>query len=410
MAELVIMADDMTGALDTGVQFSKNDINTLVALYTDIDFSKVDKNVQVIVVDTESRHIPKEEAATRIGDIARKALMSGVPHFYKKTDSALRGNVGSELLALMEATDSEDLMFIPAYPDTGRTTLNCCQFINGVPIDETSFARDPVNPVTSCYIPHIIKNQADIRVEAAGRCTAANALVTDNNDKKIFVFDADNNIDMRDIARFLKTKGKLKLTAGCAGFANSLLEVLNLQKSPGPQITRMQGRMLTVCGSMNETSVGQVKCAEANGFSCITLEPCQISEHDFCKTIEGKELTDRIAEMLDQGKDLIIKTPGCVDKKAIPSVISRNIGRLVGEIASKTKLGVLTVFGGDTAAEVVNALGLHGIMPRKEILPGVVLSDTEGNGTKVNLITKSGGFGEESVIIKIKEYMSALER
>ena len=36
--------------------------------------------------------------------------------FYKKTDSTLRGNIGSEIAALMDACKMERLPFIPAYP------------------------------------------------------------------------------------------------------------------------------------------------------------------------------------------------------------------------------------------------------------------------------------------------------
>ncbi len=423
MVRLVIIADDFTGALDTGVQFSKNAVNTLILQYKDLDFSKIDESVQVVVVDTESRHVSGKEAAARVKEAAVKALRAGVCFFYKKTDSALRGNIGSELLAVMEATGAGELMFIPAYPDAGRTTVNGCQFINRIPIDETSFSRDPLDPVTSCYIPHIIKNQADIKVTVTGRddmdkvCIPGDA---ENNEKEIFVFNAETNGEMTEIAGFLKGERKLRLTAGCAGFANTLLEVLDLEKSYRPEAHRTKGRMLTVCGSINEFSLQQVKYAENNNFSSVTFNTCHKLKHGFFKAGEGKEWKDRIVEMLDDGRDVIVKTidseddeEDCreharklqIDEDMIPYVISKNIGDLVGEVASKTRLGTLIVFGGDTAAEVVESLGFYGVAPQDEILTGVVLSEALGKGENVNLITKSGGFGQEDVLVNIKEYI-----
>ena len=41
MSKLVIIADDFTGALDTGVQFYRNSISTIIVLYRDLDFSTI---------------------------------------------------------------------------------------------------------------------------------------------------------------------------------------------------------------------------------------------------------------------------------------------------------------------------------------------------------------------------------
>ena len=58
----------------------------------------------------------------------------GIPHIYKKTDSALRGNIGAELEAMMQASGEEQLPFVPAFPQIGRTTVNGTHFIEGVPV------------------------------------------------------------------------------------------------------------------------------------------------------------------------------------------------------------------------------------------------------------------------------------
>jgi uncharacterized protein YgbK (DUF1537 family) len=420
MVKLVVIADDFTGALDTGVQFAKSAVKTLIVQYKDLDFSKIDESMQVVVVDTESRHISRDEAASRVKAAALKALDAGVAGFYKKTDSALRGNIGAELLAVMEATGSKELMFIPAYPDAGRTTVNGCQFINRIPIDETGFSRDPLDPVTHCYIPHIIKSQADVEVKVTGKDDMERVCASDKGGKTIYVFNAENNGDMAKIAEFLKGGRRLSLTAGCAGFANRLPDILELEKSREPEKHRIKGRMLTVCGSINEFSLQQVKYAENNNFSSLTLNTCHKLEHGFFKAGRGKEWIDRIVGMLDEGRDVIVKTidsendeENCrrhaqelqIDEDMIPYVISRNIGDLVVEVAARTELGTLVVFGGDTTAELVNSLGFYGVVPQDEILTGVVLSEALGNGGRVNLITKSGGFGKEDVLVKIKEYI-----
>ncbi len=430
---LLIIADDFTGALDTAVKFSRNSIDTFVTLYKDFDLSKVDDQIQLVAVDTESRHISCEEAALRVKDVVMKAHKAGVTYFYKKTDSALRGNIGCELNAIMDALDSSDIMFIPAYPDAGRTTLRGCHYIHGVPLNETDFARDPINPVTDCFIPRVIKNQAGVEVVVVGREGLHSLNIRDKGEKTVYVFDAERNDDLENIADWLKKRNKLKLTAGCAGFAGMLSEMLELKKSEraegnisaGIAADIASGRMLTVCGSINELSLRQVNYAEKNGFYGIALNPQQKLIPGYYMTEDGKSFVNMIVHMINEGKDVVIKASGSsedrekcgifargmnIDENDVPSLVSRSIGRLVGEIAAKTQLKILTVIGGDTAVEVVHSMGFYGIIPRIDIMTGVVLSEALGYGSNTALITKSGGFGDEDALVKIREYILSIRQ
>jgi uncharacterized protein YgbK (DUF1537 family) len=134
-----------------------------------------------------------------------------------------------------------------------------------------------------------------------------------------------------------------------------------------------------------------------------------------------KDLISGIVEMIEKGKNIIIKTvdsisdkDACrkyakdmgIDEGTIPFLISQNFGSLIKEITNVMQLGTLVVFGGDTTLEIVNELQISGIIPKEEIMPGVVLSEPLGKGRKFNLITKSGGLGDKDVLIKIKEYMA----
>jgi len=82
MTKLLIIADDLTGAADTGVQLAKRGVSTLV-LPSVTDFPDA-WQYETVVVNTESRHASPgiaEEAVTAAVQIGR---MHGVPHFYKK--------------------------------------------------------------------------------------------------------------------------------------------------------------------------------------------------------------------------------------------------------------------------------------------------------------------------------------
>lgn len=81
MTRLLIIADDFTGALDTGVQLAKRGIDTLVAVMRD---GRVDLRApcQVLVINTESRHIPSPEAYARVAAVVQAAPAAGFTHVY----------------------------------------------------------------------------------------------------------------------------------------------------------------------------------------------------------------------------------------------------------------------------------------------------------------------------------------
>ena len=67
MFQLLVIADDFTGALDTGVQFAVNGIRTRVVVDPKTDLTGCEADV--LVVDTETRHLPPEEAAAVVGGL-----------------------------------------------------------------------------------------------------------------------------------------------------------------------------------------------------------------------------------------------------------------------------------------------------------------------------------------------------
>jgi D-threonate/D-erythronate kinase len=63
--------------------------------------------------------------------------------WYRKVDSTLRGNIGSEVLSTVSAIPGKRVIFCaPAFPDTGRTTALGKVFVDGVPLEESVFTVD----------------------------------------------------------------------------------------------------------------------------------------------------------------------------------------------------------------------------------------------------------------------------
>ena len=113
MLQLAIIADDLTGALDTGIKFSKMGIRTQVMVGHKFCADELDLSKEVLVVDTETRHVPENEAYARVYKAIKLCIDCNIPCFYKKTDSALRGHIGSEFAALYDVVGKQ-ISFVPA--------------------------------------------------------------------------------------------------------------------------------------------------------------------------------------------------------------------------------------------------------------------------------------------------------
>ena len=73
-------------------------------------------------------------------------------------------------------------------------------------------------------------------------------------------------------------------------------------------------------------------------------------------------------------------------------------GAIVRDILGRTQVDCLVVFGGDTAYEILRALGVSTIIPVGELFPGIPLS----RAGELQLVTKAGGFGPVDLLPRIR--------
>lgn len=125
---LVIIADDLTGALDAAAPFCALDRKVIVA--TDIDYLEEAflQNAQVIAVSTGSRDKTPEEAFELT---SRAVKLAESARIFLKVDSRLKGNVAASLRAL----NRQSLIVAPAIPAFGRTVHN--GFLSGFGIEKS---------------------------------------------------------------------------------------------------------------------------------------------------------------------------------------------------------------------------------------------------------------------------------
>ncbi len=408
--QLLVIADDFTGALDTGIQFARHGIATTLFLSDALTAGLLaDCQADVVVADTESRHLPPEDAAARVRAVTRLAKAAGCPVFYKKTDSTLRGNLGAELAAMQDVCGAKRLFFAPAYPALGRTTRGGTQLVNGVPLARTDFAADPFNPIGTDFIPALLAEQTDRPV----RIAAPAALPPEDDRPELVVFDAETDAELLQTAQALWAHGEAVCLAGCAGFAAALEAVLDLPRTA--QVPELpNGSLLLVCGSVHPRAVAQCRYAAAHcGYPELPLTAAQMLSDtgDDAKTLDtlctALERNGRALLRVSGGRECLAETAALaarlsIDPQTVPARIAARLGALTAKVLARKKPAALIVFGGDTLLGIARALGCTSVTPLAELLPGIVLSQMQTDTGALFVVTKAGGFGDENLLQEIE--------
>lgn len=378
----MIIADDLTGALDTGVPFANNGLSVRVYLSPQVK-DGFDEACDVLIACTRSRHVPARQALDLVRD-AFAAQSGRFSCYFKKLDSTLRGNLGAELEGMAMALTPCRIHLLNAFPAAGRTTVGGKQYLQGVPLDQTAFARDPFNPVQSVDILETIKSQSGLfRVHP----------------EFVKIYDAQTDDDIMRVIESLNAHGELRTLAGCAGLAAGLAQLW--QKTPTERREwRLHGSPLTLCGSINPIVTTQVAYAREHGMRVETLPD------SFLRGDKQQELVDarRLSE-LHKRQPLIILTPRPAPQPEIASRdgvrMAQAMGRLYAALLQTGFEAPMLIVGGDTLEACVDAIGCRSLVPRGEPLPGTVLFELDVHGSVYRLLSRAGGFGAPSALVDL---------
>lgn len=410
--KLLLMADDFTGALDTGIPFAEYGAVTKLLTAEEIGRGALEgEDAEVLIVDTETRHLTGEKAYQIVYNLTKRAVEAGIPHIYKKTDSGLRGNIDRELNAVLDASGESFLAYLPALPQMNRITVKGTHYVNGVPIAETEFGQDPFEPVKSSRVCDLF-----------GEASASVRLFERQQDypvcflqKTIGVFDSETQEDIVRIAETLKKNGQLRIMAGCVGFASALPEILGLERRP-VRCPALRRQLLIACGSMNPITRCQIEYGETVGYRRVIMTPRQQLEEGYLESEEGKQWIEEIDGLFAQSRVVMIDTgvssgreaQECIKGLGIPleqarERIAGRIGSVLKALLEKNSEKTLMIVGGDTLMGFVSKAECREITPVCQMEPGTVLSSMKSEGKTIWVITKSGGFGKKELFRTIME-------
>ncbi len=372
--KMLVLADDMTGALEVGAKFACESIGAMVTPELSLSPPHLGDDVEVLAIDMDSRHLSPSDAGRRVRILSSLAQRRGIRYLYKKTDSTLRGNIGRELESLSSTFGGLPVIYVPAYPELGRTVERGDLLIRGRPVSDTEFAWDALNPIHESHIPTLLASQCSMPIFSHSLLSPHPEIVAG-----IHVCDGAADEDILACARLFLDSGTLRLAAGPAAFAHGIARLADWHRKQPARLPLIR-RCLIVNGSRKDVSIRQIDHALACGYSSIAPSEAQLESRR------------------DSWLILMLQ----VDATARPLQIARQTGEAVRYILDRAKIDALLVIGGDTARAVIRTLGSSSLHPLGEVMPGVPLSRMKRPGAQdLYLITKAGGFGPVDTITEI---------
>ena len=426
-----IIADDLTGANDTALQFHLRGANTKILL--DSSCTPQEKEgTEVWALSSESRNVEEWEAVSRV----EKAVKSFVENFsfdyyYKKIDSTLRGHIAVETLTMLDILGYDAAIIIPAFPQEGRITVGGYHLLKGVPLGRTEMAMDPHSPILESHVPTLLKSQLkdeqkdligtiDLKTVMNGAgpiLIKINELIKEG--KKLIVADSTSITDIEQIALAIKKCDKKLLPTGTAAGAQVLgkfwlsgiekeRETIKLEKLP----------KFIVSGTATQITAEQIaKLEQSDDYDNVNFIALGIKDilNGVCD-----DLVERVINNLKSGVTVVVHTSHLITnfdgfsddsfnaeltKEKLASKITDYLAELTRRVLEQINV-ILITLGGETSYKCCKAINSNELKLVDEVAPAIsICSDIN----KKWIVTKSGNLGNTKTLIEILNYFRCHE-
>ena len=349
MPSLRLLADDLTGALDTAAEF--------VGLCGPFDVTWPDalssKLPSCIAVDTGTRECDSAESVAIVDKLASTLREGSIG--YKKVDSLLRGAWAAELGACLQTGFWSSCIVAPAFAYQGRCTRGGQQYAR---------AQDGSwSPVGDTLLAQL----------ASSGIAARTGRFDSELTAGVHVFDAESDADLDRVVAIGRRASQPVLWCGSGGLAGALA-----RGSDASATSRMNKPVLGLFGSDQAVTAAQLG---ACGPAVVALSE---AGGDNTGIISRKLAADGVALVR-------FELATGLSRGEAAARIARALAALTDALDPP---GTLIVAGGETLKALCLALGAHALRVTGRIMPGLPRSILQGGRwAGVEVISKSGAFG-----------------
>ncbi|TVQ25782.1 MAG: four-carbon acid sugar kinase family protein [Spirochaetaceae bacterium] len=432
MIRCCIIADDLTGANATGVLLGKLGLHSCTVLKPERLSDEHRSHYDVVTIPTDSRGLPAPEAYRRVHDAVSCLSCDEIQIYNKRIDSTLRGNVGSEIDAMLDALpDTRIAVVVPVFPQAGRIAVGGYLLVNGVLLERTDAAKDPKMPVRTSRVRSIIEAQTkypvhtiDLETVYQGETAVTGALERIGGDTNaIVVFDAITDADLDVIARAVLKSGIPFISADPGPFTAAVARQLLFDQTN----TTVRPQVLMCVGSVTSLTVEQLRHSfEHMDVSAAFLHAEEVIDDEARRNRE----IDRVTAILrDQASRVLCISSNHLDisrtldleqqakernttAEALSTLINRSLAGVAERLLdSVPSLGGVYASGGDITVALCEASGAEGVAVMREIIP-LAAEGTLIGGTHDGLrIVSKGGMvgGTDAATVCIRSILERLD-
>ncbi|QPZ38835.1 4-hydroxythreonine-4-phosphate dehydrogenase PdxA [Paramicrobacterium chengjingii] len=383
VSPILAIADDLTGAAEVASALAFDQVNgARIVLHSptrdDIDDLWLPGS-PVLVVDTGSRDIKPEHAATTVARIT-----SGLPNFvtiFKKVDSLLRGNTGCELTALGEQSM---VILAPALPQSDRTVEDGILRIARKPLSETQMWANELSAPPR-RISELFARDAAVELSMdeirAGGLREFHAMR-----RGIVICDARTDSDLDAI---VSTAPAHAILAGSRALAEALRRHSAGVSTPlqpvAPTGPASISPVLVVVGTTAPSATEQVAEVRSRGVRVVELDPHQLDALDSTRF---------------SGDNVVLVSLAKTTRPAAGSQLASDLAHALRGLAEQRNL-ILT--GGETARHLLDELGITTLTYAATIEPGLI--ETTARSRK-RIVTRPGSFGTRDSLVHAIEHLT----
>ncbi|MBY4797120.1 hypothetical protein K6V98_01910 [Collinsella sp. AGMB00827] len=423
MLKTVIIADDLTGANDTGAILAQDGFHVGTVIKRDRmeDFS----SFNTLCVSTDSRAMSAEDAYEAVRSAA--ALFPHHPDMLwsKRIDSTLRGNVGAEIDAILDHLGEDyHAIVVASFPGSGRSCVGDILLVHGVPLQLTEVSRDPITPITTSRVTSIVRQQTRHEVGYIGLEVVAGpslGLLEELHEvlkkHRVVVIDAATPHDIRAIAACCAASGEKIVAIDPGSFTAALADyTFNRAKYETEQ------SILCVVGSATELTQKQIAYLRAKDDPFVVKAEVARFFEPKTRAEEINRLVEAITSAQDRQILAIVTTESAADllnfddipatagmsRRECATTITAALAEASERILelSGERIGGLYASGGDVSIAICERLGISGFDVKMEVIPLAIYSRLAG-GTRPQMpvVTKGGLVGKEDTLFQCVDYL-----
>lgn len=440
MAKLGIIADDLTGATTVGVLLARSGIST--AAFFDTKGLENDKNLEAIVLSSDSRALNKALAVEKVKESLDILKSQNVIYFSKRIDTTMRGGIGFEVDAMLEELDNDTIaIMVPAMPQSNRIVVGGYSIINGVALSKTGVANDVRTPVNESYIKSLYEKQTQRKIGQVhlksileGKESIKKDLINERkNGSTIIIVDAITMDDVDLIAQAILELEWNVLAIDPGPFTESLAVLRGLgakkeriKKEGKVDISRENGKIIAAIGSATSITKKQIDMLSSKEYSIsVSINPLSlINEKEAEQEIYTKSI-EMIEKFKNENKKVLIAETSVTTSVLNLKEVEFKYNLKEGEAAEKINIGLgktirkvienirndneikgLYMTGGDTMVTILRSIGAKGIRLLDYVIPQTDLGTIIGGPYQgIAIVGKGGLTGNECTAIEAVEML-----